>query len=97
MTTKIAINTIVYNALSDNGNSVFRNSETIGYIFKNSGNSPVQLNNYTLFPGEVFKTFECNLFDTTHWNMQWNIGNVTYPTCGNTNGELTCLIYAIDK
>lgn len=76
----------------DNGTAVFRDATVLGYIFSNTGNCNVSLNNCVLPPGGVFKTFEIGFIDKT----QWKILFISDPTsgCGDTYAELTVLIYS---
>lgn len=86
---KFVIDTIVYNS-TKNGMHVFRDDRTIGYIFINTGNCPVQLNNYLLQPNTVFKTFEAGCEDMTKWQMIFK----TFDSCSTINSSLTCQIYS---
>jgi hypothetical protein len=83
------IDTIVYNA-NKNGSHVFRDDKTIGYIFINTGNCAVQLNNFTLQPNSTFKTFESGYEDKTKWQMIFD----DFSSCATINSSLTCLIYS---
>jgi hypothetical protein len=88
------IDTILVNADSGrNGQVVFRNADTLGYMFINSGNCKLTLNNVSLNPGAVLKTFERGYVDMTSWRCTFDIGSA----CGTTNGQLTCLIYTKAK
>jgi hypothetical protein len=85
---KFTIDTVVYGS-KDTSTSAFRDSKTLGYIFVNTGNCPVQLNNFLLQPGSVFKTFEPMCKDCTTYRMLFN----PFDTCSTDNAELTVLIY----
>ena len=89
---KFKISTSQYYS-KDNGTVVYRDAQTIGYCFINTGNCVVQLNNFTLQPNSVFKTFEPNCVDLTQWRILFN----PYSPCTTTNAELTVLIYNIEK
>lgn len=86
---KYVIDTIVYNA-TKNGTHVYRDEKTIGYIFINTGNCAVQLNNFLLQPNSTFKTFESGYEDMTRWQMIFK----TFDACSTTNSNLTVLIYS---
>lgn len=85
---EFAINTVLYSA-KDSGTVVFRDEKTIGYQFINSGNCPVWLNNYLLYPGDCWKTLEPGMIDKTSYRMNF----VQFDSCATTNAELTALIY----
>jgi hypothetical protein len=90
MIRKIKINTQVY-GVQDSGNVVFRDSKTVGYIFCNTGNCVIQLNNFPLYPNGVFKTYEVDAIDLTQWRMLFQIqpSDACAPAA-----ELTVLIYS---
>lgn len=75
---------------NENGQSVFRDPDTIGYLFINEGNCNVAINNYVLKPNSTLKTFEVGMIDTTKWVIQFN----TFDACSITNGLLVVLIYS---
>jgi hypothetical protein len=85
---KFAISTKLYTG-NDNGQFIWRNDNVLGYIFINTGNCVLRLNNYKLNPGGVYKTFETNCQDTTKWQIIWE----SFNPCSITNAELTTLIY----
>ena len=86
--TRFKIDTVKYSA-QENGTAVFRDSKTIGYMFINTGNCPVLLNNYLLLPNSALKTFETGCIDATVYRMNFQTANYW---CINTNSELTVLI-----
>lgn len=79
----------------DNGTAVYRDADTLGYLFCNTGNCVVSLNNIVLPPGGVFKTFETGYKDTTQYKVKFTIDD--FSACGGGSAELTTLIYSIDK
>jgi len=85
---KFAISTITYTG-KDNGQFIWRNENVLGYIFINTGNCVVKLNNFKLNPGGVYKTFETGCQDMTKWQIILE----TFSPCSITNAELTTLIY----
>lgn len=82
------LDTVIYSK-KDSGTAVFRDSNTIGYIFINTGNCSIWLNNYLLQPNSSLKTFEPMCVDCTTYRMIFN----TFNTCSTNNSELTVLIY----
>lgn len=84
------ISTIVYVA-KDNGQIIFRDENTLGYIITNTGNCPIFVNNFLLRPNSWLKTFEPGYKDLTSYriNMQ-----TTTSQCAEFNAELTILIYS---
>ena len=91
----VTIDCVIYGLTPDTTTRIFRNENTIGYIFVNTGNTPVQLNNYVLQPQAVYKTFENNLLDKTEWKIQFLKTNAVYSSCASVNAELTALIYNV--
>lgn len=85
---KFAISTKLYTG-NDNGQYVWRNENVLGYVFINTGNCILKLNNFELNPGGVLKTFENNCQDTTRWQIIWDSINA----CTLSNARLTTLIY----
>jgi hypothetical protein len=85
---KFKVDTILYSS-KDTGTAVFRDELTIGYIFINTGNCAIYLNNYLLQPNSTFKTFEPDCCDCTLYRMTFN----PFNTCSIDNSELTVIIY----
>ena len=85
------ISTLIYST-EDNGSTVFRDAKTLGYLFVNTGNSLVLLNNILIPAGGSFKTFEPNYVDKTQYRMLFKPTNA----CSETNSSLTVLIYQIE-
>ena len=83
------LDTVIY-TYNDTGQSVFRDSKTVGYMFINTGSCPVLLNNYLLPPNSSLKTFEPMCEDMTVYRMNFKPNNYW---CTQTNSELTVLIY----
>lgn len=79
----------------DNGKAVYRDANTLGYLFINTGNCNVSVNNILLPPGGVFKTFERGYIDTTQYKILFTINDGS--ACGGDSAELTTLIYSIEK
>jgi hypothetical protein len=90
--TSFKTDTLIY-SVNDSGTAVFRDSNTLGYIFINTGNCPVLLNNYLLLPSSTFKTFEPTCIDMTLYRMIFKPANFFYPACGEEMGSLTVIIY----
>jgi len=90
----VRIECVLYGKEPNTTTQIFRDERTVGYVFINTGNTPIQLNNYLLLPGNSFKTFEAGLRDKTFWKASFLLTNTVYPTCGITNAELTTLIYS---
>lgn len=86
--TRFKTDTVIYSK-KDSGTAVFRDANTLGYIFINTGNCSVWLNNYLLQPNSSLKTFEPNCCDCTVYRMNFN----TFNQCSIDNSELTVLIY----
>lgn len=86
--TKFTIDTKIMNSATS-GQVVFRDSNTLGYLFINTGNSPVLINNYSLLPSASLKTFEPNMIDATSYRINFN----QYTACASIYAELTVLIY----
>jgi hypothetical protein len=70
------------------GAVVFRNANTIGYLFINTGNTIVYLNNIALSPNGFLKTYEPGAADMTQWRV-----NFQAPFQVGTP-QLTVLIYS---
>lgn len=90
----LKIDVVIYGVEPGNSIKVFRNEDTIGYCFVNNGNTPLDINNFVLLPGSVWKTFEPGYTDLTIYRVKFNQNNITYPTCGTNNSVLTCIIYS---
>ena len=86
--TRFKIDTVIYSK-KDSGTAVFRDGNTLGYIFVNTGNCSVWLNNYLLQPNSSLKTYEPMSCDCTVYRMNFN----TFNSCSTDNSELTVLIY----
>lgn len=83
---------VIYGKTPNTTTQIFRDEKTIGYIFINTGNVPVTLNNYLLLPSNSFKTYDSNLIDKTFWKATFDLINTVYTSCAQTNTELTTLI-----
>jgi hypothetical protein len=90
---KFKISTVNYYA-KDTGTVVFRDKDTLGYLFSNTGNCTISVNNILIPPGGVFKTFETGYKDITQWRMLFIINDGSL--CGGDQAELTTLIYSIE-
>jgi hypothetical protein len=90
---KFTLDCIVY-GISDNNNSIFRNDKTIGYLFENSGNCPLQINNIRLNSGDVFKTFEPLCEDLTRYKVNFITNNQGLTPCVQNFAQLTAIIYS---
>lgn len=85
---KFKVDTIIYSE-KDTGTAVFRDEKTLGYLFINTGNCSVWLNNYLLQPNSSLKTFEPDCCDCTTYRMTFN----GFNSCSIDNSELTVIIY----
>jgi hypothetical protein len=85
---KFKTDTIIY-GVKDSGTAVFRDERTLGYLFINTGNCPVLLNNFILLPNSSLKTYEPNSCDCTVYRMNFK----DFNTCTADYSELTVLIY----
>jgi hypothetical protein len=92
MKIKIDVNILGINPSTTN--TIYRDALTVGYCFINSGNTPVQINNYNLLPNSVWKTFEPGIEDTTIYRIRFDQRNQFYPTCSDDTNSLTVLIYS---
>lgn len=81
--------TVIYSS-KDTGTAVFRDNNTIGYQFINTGNCAVYLNNYLLQPQTTWKTFETGYSDQTVYRMNFQD---SFSSCAVINSELTVIIY----
>jgi hypothetical protein len=90
--TSFKLDTIIYST-KDSGKAVFRDDNTLGYMFINTGNSPVLLNNYLLLPNSSLKTFEPTCIDKTVYRIIFNNNNFINPTCSPDMAELTVILY----
>lgn len=86
--TRYKLDTILYSH-KDTGTSVYRDDSTLGYIFVNTGNCSIWLNNYLLQPNSSLKTYEANCCDCTVYRMTFN----SFDSCSTNNSELTVIIY----
>ena len=85
-------NTIIYDQ-SQTGNNVFRDESTLGYIFINTGAAPVEINNFVLNSGAVWKTFEPLCKDDTIYKINFK-QNLVQNNCALDNSQLTTIIYS---
>jgi hypothetical protein len=90
----LKIDVVIYGIEPSNSINVFRNEDTIGYYFVNTGNTPVEINNLILLPGSTWKTLEPGYTDKTFYKVRFNQSNNLYNTCGTNNSSLTVLIYS---
>jgi hypothetical protein len=90
----LKIDVIIYGIEPSNSINVFRNEDTIGYCFVNTGNTPVEINNLVLLPSATFKTLEPGYTDKTFYKVRFNQRNQFYPTCADDMNSLTCIIYS---
>lgn len=90
---KFTLDCIVY-GITENNNSIFRDENTIGYLFENSGNCPVQINNIKLNSGDVFKTFEPLCEDLTKYRVVFLTNGQNLQPCVNNFAQLTTIIYS---
>ena len=100
---KIKIDTIVYGIQPNSSVTIFRNEDTVGYIFLNSGNkkfagvdtpTPITINNLVLLPNTSWKTFEAGIEDLTIYRATFNQSNNLYTSCGTNNSNLSVIIYS---
>jgi len=77
----------------DSGTAVYRDSNTIGYLFINTGPTPVEINNFVLNSGTSWKTVEPNMIDTTIYRINFK-QNLTQNSCSDINANLTVIIYS---
>jgi hypothetical protein len=85
---------IVYGLEPSNSVKVFRNEDTIGYCFINSGNTPIEVNNLLLLPSAVFKTLEPGYIDKTIYRAVFKQSNNLYSSCATDRSVLTVVIYS---
>lgn len=85
---------IVYGIEPGSTVNIFRNEVTIGYIFINTGNTVITINNFILYPGTTWKTVEAGFIDKTIYKANFTQTNSLYPTCGTNNSSLTAIIYS---
>lgn len=90
----LKIDVILYGVEPGNSIKVFRNEDTIGYCFINSGNSAVDINNMVLLPGSVWKTLEPGYTDQTIYRLKFNQSNLFDSACPTAYSTLTCIIYS---
>lgn len=89
---KFTVNTILYGA-ADSGSVVFRDADTLGYQFINTGNCAVWINNFLLLPDTVWKSFEAGMIDTTSYRINFQ----QFNSCATDNAELTVILYQANK
>lgn len=94
---KFKTDVIIYGIEPSNSIKIFRNEETIGYCFVNTGNTAIDINNLILLPGGVFKTFEPNCIDLTFYRVKFNQQNFFDQSCATSNCVLTCIVYSLVK
>ena len=83
------ITNVIILSAAESGQIIFRDINTLGYIFINTGNCPVMINNYLLQPSGSLKTFEPNMQDLTAYRINFN----QFSACATINAELTAIIY----
>lgn len=91
---KFKLDSVEYGLNPNQSLNVFRNEDTIGYVFINNGNTPVEINSYTLLPNTSWKTFEAGCEDLTIYRLRFIQNNNLYTTCGTTNAKLSVIIYS---
>ena len=91
---KIKIDVKVYGIEPSSTINIDRTADTVGYCFLNTGNTPVQINNFVLLPNTSWKTFEAGIEDTTIYRVRFDKSNFFYPTCANDMNSLTVIIYS---
>lgn len=91
---KSKIDVVVYGIDASDSIRIFRNEATIGYIFINTGNTPVVINNLILLPNTTWKTYEAGLEDQTFYRATFKQSNNLYSSCGTDNSSLTVIIYS---
>ena len=89
----IKIDVQQYGIQPNNTITIFRDVNTIGYVFINTGNTPVNINNYVLFPGATWTTLQPGLIDKTYYKAYFDKTNGVYTSCGNNLSSLTAVIY----
>lgn len=90
---KFTLDCIVY-GINENNNSIFRDEKTIGYIFENAGNCPLQINNIRLNAGDVFKTFEPLCEDKTQYKVIFLTNGQNLQPCVSDYAQLRTIIYS---
>jgi hypothetical protein len=93
---KFTIDTLIF-GIESNNNSIYRDEKTLGYIFSNTGNCPVQLNNIILNAGDTFKTFEPLCQDMTKYKCLFskrNLNDNAIQDCIDNSAQLTIIIYS---
>jgi hypothetical protein len=90
---KFTIDTLIF-GISSNNNSVYRDAKTLGYIFSNTGNCPLRINNIILNAGDTFKTFEPLCQDLTNYKVLFLNIDTDEQECIQNNAELTIIIYS---
>ena len=88
-----SIDTKIY-GITENNSNVFRDENTLGYLFVNSGNCPLRVNNILLQAGDTFKSFEPLCKDVTTYKIIFLPNQFTTPnSCQTDFAELTAIIY----
>jgi hypothetical protein len=77
----------------DSGTPIFRDEKTIGYLFINTGPTPVEINNFVLTSGTSWKTLEPTMEDKTVYRINFK-QNLTQNSCSVDNAQLTVIIYS---
>jgi hypothetical protein len=88
----IRYNTSIINYNQDG--AIFRDAATIGYIFANTGNQILYINNLQLLPGSCWKTLENGMIDVSLYRVRFE-QNPTYPSCANQYSNLQVIIYSL--
>lgn len=88
----IRYNTSIINYNLDG--AIFRDASTIGYIFANTGNQILYINNLQLLPGSCWKTLENGMIDVSLYRVRFE-QNPTYPSCANQYSNLQVIIYSL--
>jgi hypothetical protein len=91
---KIKIDVKIYGLQPSTTINIDRTADTIGYCFMNTGNTPVQINNFDLLPNTSWKTFEAGVEDMTIYRARFDQRNNLYTSCGSVNSSLTVIIYS---
>lgn len=91
---KIKTDVKVYGIEPSSTINIDRTADTVGYCFLNTGNTPVQINNFVLLPNTSWKTFEAGIEDMTIYRARFTQSNNLYTSCGTDNSSLTVIIYS---
>lgn len=84
-------NTAIMNYNTDG--VIFRDAQTLGYIFANTGNQICYINQLQLLPGSVWKTFEPICIDLSLYRVRFEQNN-TFPSCAISYSNLQVIIYS---